>query len=100
MISTFKKIFGTKHDRDIKKMRPYIEKINSLEAEMKKLSDDELKAKTTKFKKYIEEGKHFKNFYPKLSPQSERPVSESLECDLTTSKLWAGLHCSKVKLLK
>jgi preprotein translocase subunit SecA len=50
-------IFGTKYDRDLKKLKPYVEKINAFEAQMQKMSDDELKAQTPKLKKLIEEGK-------------------------------------------
>ena len=51
MLSTvLTKVFGTKHERDMKKIRPLVEQINSLEAGMKALSDDQLKAKTAEFK--------------------------------------------------
>ena len=51
-----KKVFGTKQDRDLKLLKPIVDKINSLEEQMKKLSDEELKAQTPKFKKMISEG--------------------------------------------
>jgi preprotein translocase subunit SecA len=44
------KIFGTHHDREMKRMRPFVEKINHLEPQMKKLSDSDLQAKTKEFK--------------------------------------------------
>lgn len=50
------KIFGTAHDRDMKVIRPYVDKINKLEPEMKKLSDQELQAKTTEFKERLAKG--------------------------------------------
>ncbi|MFO0563544.1 MAG: preprotein translocase subunit SecA [Polyangiales bacterium] len=50
------KILGTKHDRELKKLNPKIDAINSLEAKIKKLSDDELRAKTAEFKQKIENG--------------------------------------------
>jgi preprotein translocase subunit SecA len=40
------KVFGTQHERDIKKLLPRVERINALEAGVKALSDDELKART------------------------------------------------------
>jgi len=49
------KIFGSKHERDIKKAKPIVEKINTLFEEYKSLSDEELKGKTNEFKKRIEE---------------------------------------------
>ncbi|MFG1492447.1 preprotein translocase subunit SecA [Halobacteriovorax sp. GFR7] len=56
MFNPLKSFFGTKHDRDIKKLMPIVNEINSLEAQMEKLSDDELKAQTTKFKQRLSEG--------------------------------------------
>ena len=54
MLNGLKKIFGTKHTRAIKKLQVDVNKINSLEENIKKLSDEELKAQTNKFKIYIE----------------------------------------------
>ncbi len=50
------KILGTKHDREIKKLRPKVDAINALEAKIQKLSDDQLRAKTAEFKQKIENG--------------------------------------------
>jgi preprotein translocase subunit SecA len=44
------KVFGTQHERDIKKLLPRVERINALEPAMKALSDDELKGKTAGLK--------------------------------------------------
>jgi preprotein translocase subunit SecA len=57
MISYFlKKIFGTKSDRDLKKMLPLVGEINAFEAEYQKLSDTELKAKTVEFRERLKNG--------------------------------------------
>jgi preprotein translocase SecA subunit len=56
MLSLIKKIVGTKNDREIKRIRPYVDRINSLEPEYQKLTDGELRAKSELFKKRIEEG--------------------------------------------
>lgn len=50
------KIFGTKHERDIKKIYPIVERINALEREYQKLSDAELQNKTGEFKARIAAG--------------------------------------------
>ena len=42
-----KKLIGSKNDREIKKLRPLVAKINELEAGLKQLSDEQLRAKTT-----------------------------------------------------
>ena len=51
-----KKIFGTSHERAIRRMRPKVEAINRLEESMKKLSDAELRAKTAEFREKLDNG--------------------------------------------
>ncbi len=46
----FRKIFPTKNDRDVKKIRPVVARINEIEVGLQKLSDDELRAKTAAWK--------------------------------------------------
>jgi preprotein translocase subunit SecA len=43
-------IFGTKHERDVKRMLPVVAEINALEPRISALSDDELRAKTAEFR--------------------------------------------------
>jgi len=43
-------IFGSKHERDVKAMRPIVAQINALEPEVSRLTDDELRAKTDEFR--------------------------------------------------
>ncbi len=52
-----KKVFGTKNERELKKLWPLVEKINSLETDLASLTDTQLKDKTEEFKKRLEEGK-------------------------------------------
>ncbi len=51
-----KKIIGTKHQRDLKKLWPLVARINALELEYQALTDDALKAKTLEFKARIAGG--------------------------------------------
>ncbi|HEY2467819.1 MAG TPA: preprotein translocase subunit SecA [Terracidiphilus sp.] len=44
------KVFGTANDRTLKKLFPVVEKISALEPETEKLSDEQLRAKTTEFR--------------------------------------------------
>ncbi|MGA8028110.1 MAG: preprotein translocase subunit SecA, partial [Bryobacteraceae bacterium] len=53
---TLAKVFGTKHDREIKKIRPMVAAINDLEPELQKLSDADLAAKTQDFKQRVANG--------------------------------------------
>ena len=55
MLSWIKKVVGTKNEREIKRIRPLVERVNSLEPEYQKLTDDELRAKTDQFKSRIEQ---------------------------------------------
>ncbi|MBS1192365.1 MAG: protein translocase subunit secA, partial [Nitrospirae bacterium] len=56
MIGTIlKKILGTKNERDLKRVQSRVEAINALEADIARLTDGELKAKTDAFKKLIRE---------------------------------------------
>ncbi|QLE87216.1 preprotein translocase subunit SecA [Shewanella sp. Scap07] len=50
------KIFGSRNDRTLKSLGKVVNKINALEAEYEKLSDDDLKAKTVEFRERLEKG--------------------------------------------
>jgi preprotein translocase subunit SecA len=50
------KIFGTKHGREIKKLRPMIAAINDLEPQMQALSMEELTGQTVKFREQLAQG--------------------------------------------
>ncbi|MFN3476126.1 MAG: preprotein translocase subunit SecA, partial [Candidatus Methylomirabilales bacterium] len=50
------KIIGTKNERELRRLRPIVERINALEPEVRRLSDEELRAKTGGFKERIERG--------------------------------------------
>jgi len=50
------KIFGTKHEREVKKLRPIVEAINSREPSLQKLSDVELAARTSEFRQRLANG--------------------------------------------
>ncbi|GIN64095.1 protein translocase subunit SecA 2 [Robertmurraya siralis] len=57
VLSILKKTFGETNDRKLKKYRAIVEKINKLEPELEKLTDDELKNKTSYFKELLRSGK-------------------------------------------
>ena len=58
------KIFKSYSEKELKRIMPIVEKINSLEPEMEKLSDKELRAKTDYFKKEIADGKTLDDILP------------------------------------
>jgi preprotein translocase subunit SecA len=56
MLSTiFRTVFGTKHERDAKRMRPVVTEINALEPSLQALSDAALRARTDEFRKRVAE---------------------------------------------
>ena len=58
MIDLFlKKIFGSKNDRELKRMAPLVDRITNLEPEYRALSDAELQAKTALFKERLDDGR-------------------------------------------
>ena len=54
MLKIFTKLFGSKHDKDIKKIQPTIERINEIFSSLSSLSDDELRLKTASLKDRIQ----------------------------------------------
>lgn len=52
------KIFKSYSEKEVNRVMPLVEKINSLEPEMEKLSDEELRAKTDYFKSELANGKN------------------------------------------
>ena len=59
-----KKIFGSRNDRLLKHYRKIVAKINSLEAETKALSDEQLQAKTAEFKQRLANGETLDDILP------------------------------------
>ena len=60
----FKQIFGTSHERMMRKLRPIVVKINSLESGIESLTDEQLQAQTPKFKTMIENGAALDDILP------------------------------------
>ena len=59
MINTIAaKIFGTKNEREVKRLMPALEQMNGLDAATRALNDDQLRAKTDEFRKRIQERLH------------------------------------------
>ncbi|MCR5545919.1 MAG: preprotein translocase subunit SecA [Lachnospiraceae bacterium] len=63
-MSIITSIFGTHSERELKRIYPIVDKIESLRDEMQALSDDELKAKTNEFKQQLSEGKTLDDILP------------------------------------
>ncbi len=83
-----KNLFGSANERYLKKFTKTIAKINTLEPDFEKLSDDELKAKTTEFKNRLSQGETLDD----LLPEAFATVREA-------SKRTLGLRPFDVQLL-
>ena len=60
----FDKLFGTRSQRELKKIQPMVDKVLGLEEEYRKLSDEELKAKTPAFKERLAKGETLDDLLP------------------------------------
>ena len=60
----FTKLFGTRSDREIKKIQPTVDKILALESEYAALSEDALKGKTQEFKNRLDQGETLDDILP------------------------------------
>lgn len=60
LIKMLTKVFGSRNDRTLRRMRKVVNIINGMEPAMEKLSDDELKAKTTEFRARLEKAKRWR----------------------------------------
>ena len=58
------RLFKTYSEKEVKRVRPLVNKINGLEEEISKLSDSELRGKTEYFKKQLKEGKTLDDILP------------------------------------
>jgi len=66
MFDWTKKIFGDPNERELKKLQPIVEKIGSYEPDILKLSDEELKNKTPKFKERLDKGETLDDILPEV----------------------------------
>ncbi|WP_406242620.1 preprotein translocase subunit SecA [Tissierella carlieri] len=64
MASLFEKLFGTYSDRELKKITPLVDKIESLDGEMQKLTDQQLKEKTLEFKNRLNQNETLDDILP------------------------------------
>ena len=64
VISLLKKVFGTRNDREVKRIQVIVDQINLLESSINKLSDDKLRSKTGEFKSRLKEGATIDDILP------------------------------------
>jgi preprotein translocase subunit SecA len=64
LLNVLTKVFGSKNERELKRLQPLVERINALEPEFKAMRDDQFKALTPKFKERIEQGEPLDSLLP------------------------------------
>ena len=64
MKSFFEKVFGSYSDKELKRIGPLVDKIEALDEDMKRLSDEELKHKTIEFKERLNKGETLDDILP------------------------------------
>ena len=64
LIKLLTKVFGSRNDRTLRRMRKAVNVINAMEPSMEKLSDDELKGKTAEFRARLEKGEALESLIP------------------------------------
>jgi len=64
MAKLLEKIFGSYSDRELKRIMPIVDRIESLESEIQTLTDEQLKAKTPEFKQRLANGETLDDILP------------------------------------
>ncbi len=63
-MSIFSKIFGDANEKQVKSLQPLVEKINTFEPDVQKLTDEQLKSKTKEFKERLQKGEVLDDLLP------------------------------------
>ena len=63
-MSIIDKVFGTHSDRELKRIKPIVDKIEALRPDMQSLTDEQLRAKTTEFKERLSKGETLDDILP------------------------------------
>jgi len=81
----FQKIFGSRNQRELKKLQPIVDRINNLEPTLKAKSNDELKAMTPEFKRRLDKGATLDEILPEAFALVARPACAGPVCGTTMS---------------
>jgi preprotein translocase subunit SecA len=79
LLNVLTKVFGSKNERELKRLQPLVERINALEPEFKAMRDDQLKALTPKFKERIEQGEPLDDLLPEAFAAVREASSRTLK---------------------
>ncbi len=102
MFGIVKKVIGSKNERELKRLQPLVQKINQLEPEMQKLTDEQLKAKTGIFRQQLQEGKTLDEILPEAFAVVREASVRTLKMRHFDVQLMGGivLHQGKIAEMK
>ena len=97
-MSLVSKIFGTHSERELKRIEPIVNKIESLRPEMQSLTDEELRGKTEEFKKRLQNGETQDDLLPEAYAVVREGAKRSLNMEHYRVQLIGGiiLHQGRV----
>jgi len=100
--NVLKKVFGSKNERELNKLKPVVEQINALEPEMQALSDDQLRAKTQALKERIDKGATLDELLPEAFAVVREASVRTLKMRHFDVQLIGGivLHQGKIAEMK
>ena len=98
----FSKVFGTRSQREVKRIMPLVKKIEDLRPEMQKLTDEELRGKTREFKKRLEEGATLDDLLPEAFATVREAAKRVLGMEHFEVQLIGGivLHQGRIAEMK
>ncbi|WP_373499356.1 preprotein translocase subunit SecA [Desulfococcus sp.] len=96
------KVFGSKNDREIKKIQPVVEQINAIEPAVRAMSDEELKGQTAGFKARFEQGETIDDLLPEAFATVREASVRTLRMRHFDVQLIGGvvLHQGKISEMK
>ena len=102
MFNFLTKVFGSKNERELKKLQPVVDKINALEPEMQAMNDDHLKGQTVLFKQRLENGASLEDILPEAFATVREASVRTLKMRHFDAQLVGGivLHEGKIAEMK
>ena len=102
MLGLLTRVFGSKNERELKTLRPAVEKINSLESGLQAMSDAQLKAQTSIFKERLEKGMALDDLLPEAFAVVREASVRTLKMRHFDVQLIGGLvlHLGKIAEMK
>ena len=96
------RVFGSKNDREIKKIQPIVEQINALEPGIQAMSDDDLKRQTARFKERMKQGETIEDLLPEAFATVREASVRTLRMRHFDVQLIGGvvLHEGKISEMK